>query len=218
MLAENEAIRLGWQLQALRDEREVAKRNAEEANANEPFEFAIEIATYAFGGAITAFIFTFVWQGAFIGLVIGGIVSWWRTPRVKRNTANEASVRVAKLTAEIVVNEHRLENISAFSAFCDANPLWDWARLDPQPAENGRTDYQDYLQSPRWRELSREARVRAGNRCQLCNATGPNNVHHRSYERLGEGNEIDDLIVLCTECHKKFHEQGRIAAREQRSW
>lgn len=69
--------------------------------------------------------------------------------------------------------------------------------------------YQEYLASPEWAETRRRALKRCGFRCQLCNREGQLNVHHRTYERRGnEKNE--DLIVLCRECHKTFHQEMSI--------
>jgi len=70
--------------------------------------------------------------------------------------------------------------------------------------------YKEYLHTPYWKHR-REARLRAaGHRCQLCNSGSVSlNVHHRTYERLGE--ELDgDLIVLCRTCHSTFHEHRRL--------
>jgi hypothetical protein len=70
--------------------------------------------------------------------------------------------------------------------------------------------YEEYLQTPHWKRR-REDRLRAsGRRCQLCNRGSVTlNVHHRTYERLGE--ELDgDLIVLCRTCHSTFHEHRRL--------
>lgn len=71
--------------------------------------------------------------------------------------------------------------------------------------------YRDYLQTAHW-ELTRSlALERAGHRCQLCNGLkGGLNVHHRTYERLGA--ELpEDLIVLCRDCHRIFHKEGKLA-------
>lgn len=66
-------------------------------------------------------------------------------------------------------------------------------------------DYKEYLQSDHWKKVSREYRQKYG-KCQLCGTTGKLNVHHNNYECLY--NETDkDLIVLCEECHKKFHDK-----------
>lgn len=47
---------------------------------------------------------------------------------------------------------------------------------------------------------------RADYKCQLCNREGTMNVHHKTYERLGE-EQLNDLIVLCQDCHAKFHDK-----------
>ncbi len=65
--------------------------------------------------------------------------------------------------------------------------------------------YQVYLQSDGWKKRRAEAIDRAGRRCQLCNSVDSLQVHHRTYERLG--NELPaDLIALCRSCHAKFHD------------
>lgn len=77
--------------------------------------------------------------------------------------------------------------------------------------------YKEYLQTPHWKR-KREEKVRAaGRRCQLCNRDSVSlNVHHRTYERLGE--ELDeDLTVLCRDCHSTFHEHRRLAGRTRGS-
>ena len=50
-----------------------------------------------------------------------------------------------------------------------------------------------------------------GVRCQVCNTDKSIlDTHHRTYERLGR--ELDgDLIVLCRDCHRIFHENGKLA-------
>ncbi len=70
--------------------------------------------------------------------------------------------------------------------------------------------YREYLQTPHWKRR-RQDKVRvAGYRCQLCNRGGVTlNVHHRTYERLGEEHD-GDLTVLCQDCHSTFHEHRRL--------
>jgi hypothetical protein len=71
--------------------------------------------------------------------------------------------------------------------------------------------YADYLQSDHWKIVRADALARAGERCQLCNSHVKLNVHHRSY--LNRGNEQPgDLIVLCNDCHKTFHENGKLTS------
>jgi len=64
--------------------------------------------------------------------------------------------------------------------------------------------YQEYLRTPEWIARRHEMLRRADNRCQLCNWNNRLEVHHRTYDRLG--NEApEDLTVLCRECHELFH-------------
>ena len=67
--------------------------------------------------------------------------------------------------------------------------------------------YDVYLKTPYWLDLRRRMIHKAGNQCQVCKKSGVGavlNVHHRSYDRLGE--ELpSDLMVLCRECHSTHH-------------
>lgn len=70
--------------------------------------------------------------------------------------------------------------------------------------------YRDYLRTPEWRRTRAAALHRAGNACSLdVTHTDELEVHHRTYERLGE--ELStDLVVLCRRCHRIHHsEHGR---------
>jgi 5-methylcytosine-specific restriction endonuclease McrA len=67
--------------------------------------------------------------------------------------------------------------------------------------------YQFYLQSDHWKEVRRDALMRADHRCQLCNSETDLEVHHRTYARLGWEDE-GDLIALCRDCHRRHHELG----------
>lgn len=89
--------------------------------------------------------------------------------------------------------------------------------IKADPSEQGAAtidpvvDYQAYLASPEWAQRRAYYVARALARCELCgweSAAGSDgrglNVHHRTYERIGR--EFDaDVIVLCRDCHKKFH-------------
>ncbi len=71
-----------------------------------------------------------------------------------------------------------------------------------------RSTYDEYLDSPTWQTKRQEALGRAGHKCQLCGATNRLDVHHNTYERLG--NELPaDLIVLCRSCHEMADKRRR---------
>lgn len=65
--------------------------------------------------------------------------------------------------------------------------------------------YGDYLRTQHWQRVREDTVRRAGRTCQLCNAEGPLEVHHRTYVRRGE-ERPDDLVALCAYCHEVFHE------------
>lgn len=86
--------------------------------------------------------------------------------------------------------------------------------------------YLGYMASPAWRERRKRALERAGYRCQVCGETRGLQVHHNSYERLG--NEADeDLAVLCFWCHqvvtwwlraRRFWKRSQPVARRAWRW
>jgi ribosomal protein L32 len=68
-------------------------------------------------------------------------------------------------------------------------------------------NYKEYLQGDRWRDLRRTALQRAGFHCQMCDNDGELHVHHRSYKTILTDREPMDLIVLCKDCHAKYHDK-----------
>lgn len=71
-------------------------------------------------------------------------------------------------------------------------------------AELRRMAYHEYLLSEEWQETRRRALERALFRCQSCDRRDGLQVHHRTYERVGE-ESADDLLVLCEVCHARVH-------------
>lgn len=66
--------------------------------------------------------------------------------------------------------------------------------------------YQEYLESPEWAEKRRAVLARAAGRCEACGVEGvPLEVHHRTYERLGDEDVDSDLRALCRACHESAH-------------
>ena len=69
--------------------------------------------------------------------------------------------------------------------------------------------YAEYLKTEHWNSTRKAALKAAEYRCQMCNASKPLHVHHRTYERRGN-EKPSDLIALCADCHKTFHENGKL--------
>lgn len=66
-----------------------------------------------------------------------------------------------------------------------------------------------YLRSDHWRRVREFALEDAENRCAVCNSGFSLDVHHRTYERLGN-ERPRDVLVLCRTCHDIFHRNGRL--------
>lgn len=80
--------------------------------------------------------------------------------------------------------------------------------MDENKIEQGITvDYNKYMQSSQWKRLREYKIEQAQYACEWCGITKwsvPLEVHHRTYKRLGR-ERLDDLLVLCKECHEKAH-------------
>lgn len=70
------------------------------------------------------------------------------------------------------------------------------------------TTYEAYLKSDHWANRRVSYRVSHPYRCVGCGriARGKQhlNLHHRSYDHLGDEPD-DDLVYLCSPCHRKTH-------------
>lgn len=76
--------------------------------------------------------------------------------------------------------------------------------------------YRQYLTSDAWKKKRLEALERYGCICSRCGEHGTD-VHHRTYARIGN-ETVNDLEVLCRDCHKAHHSAERSSrARERKA-
>lgn len=70
-------------------------------------------------------------------------------------------------------------------------------------------DYTDYMNSPVWKYISSIIKMLNGYVCANCKERfnpAHLSVHHRTYAHLGsELHHLDELDVLCNDCHMKIH-------------
>ena len=66
---------------------------------------------------------------------------------------------------------------------------------------SGKVDYHVYMASREWRLKRKEVIAEHHNICQRCGSGPIQNVHHLTYERLGN-EETEDLVGLCRACHE----------------
>lgn len=65
--------------------------------------------------------------------------------------------------------------------------------------------WREHLASDKWKDLRQRVIKRSGGLCEGCLINKVEQVHHKTYKHLG--NEFCfELIGLCADCHKRFHE------------
>lgn len=72
--------------------------------------------------------------------------------------------------------------------------------------------YKQYLQSDHWKALRAKKLELAGRKCNRCGRTDHLEVHHLRYRRHWLDCDVNDLEVLCGNCHSNHHEQEKIDA------
>ncbi len=65
-------------------------------------------------------------------------------------------------------------------------------------------EYREYLKTPHWDSV-RRMMLWLQPFCQQCEFPYELNVHHKTYERLGDERVPEDLVVLCASCHMRHH-------------
>jgi 5-methylcytosine-specific restriction endonuclease McrA len=84
------------------------------------------------------------------------------------------------------------------------------------PLTDRQREYREvYLTSDHWRTPAAEARKRAGNKCADCGKQRKLDVHHVTYDRLGN-ERPEDLVALCRACHNARHKISPAEARKHR--
>lgn len=73
-------------------------------------------------------------------------------------------------------------------------------------------DYNAYILSDEWKQKREQRLAMDGNKCQVCGAVDGLEVHHLTYRNLGH-EEMDELITLCRDCHKKQHKAEQTIPR-----
>jgi hypothetical protein len=124
----------------------------------------------------------------------------------KRKQEYEAKIQAEKLKQEMVkqkqVEEEKIKQ--------EIKNNWDKVSLNFTASYDEILNtlkympYEEYLQTDHWLHFRDETLKWAQNKCQLCNDTKNLHVHHKTYENRGR-ETFNDVIVLCKDCHRKFH-------------
>lgn len=76
--------------------------------------------------------------------------------------------------------------------------------------------YPEYLKTPEWRSKREDVFQARGRYCCICRSNRDLDIHHNTYARRGD-ESLDDLVVLCAECHAIFHAAGKMQPGEDLS-
>ncbi len=67
-----------------------------------------------------------------------------------------------------------------------------------------KKEYRRYLQSDKWKFKREELFQLRGEKCEKCPSTELLHVHHKNYDNIFN-EKLEDLIILCSRCHKLEH-------------
>ena len=94
---------------------------------------------------------------------------------------------------------HRLEFWQTLQEQEKAKEAWEWQR---------RYEAHVNMANPKWRSLRERVFKRAGGICEGCGLRAASQVHHLTYEHLGD-EFLWELQAVCIPCHERVHgDQG----------
>lgn len=71
--------------------------------------------------------------------------------------------------------------------------------------------YNEHLRSDKWLNLRRQVLKRCNGICEGCDSSPAAEVHHLTYENMGD-ELLFQLVGLCVECHRKVHGEAEADA------
>lgn len=148
-----------------------------------------------------------------------------------RNVAKWVNCNDSKIIGELVrkrqleLTQKIFEDTSNLFTLCYLNPglVWNegittemkkkeiddyysWCNIKIIKERICKMPYKDFLDTLYWDLVRTLKKEQANYKCELCNGSTKLNVHHKSYDNHGdEYHHLEDLIVLCSDCHAKFH-------------
>ena len=71
-----------------------------------------------------------------------------------------------------------------------------------------REIYDSYMASPEWAAKRQQCYQVHGTTCVDCQSAHATDIHHRHYKTLGDECPKNDIVPLCSSCHKARHDSG----------
>lgn len=91
---------------------------------------------------------------------------------------------------------------SVSDPFLNIAPTTEWRASQFMSPE----EKQLYMQSNKWHNIRSIVLSRDNYACKVCSSVDSLEIHHMSYEHLGD-EQLSDLVTLCRKCHFTLHEQ-----------
>lgn len=91
----------------------------------------------------------------------------------------------------------------------DLGPVKEWAVTERKNLMYiSKTDKEKYMKGLQWRNLKTQRMSLANHKCEVegCGSATDLNLHHIHYENL-TAEKLEDLRIVCQECHHKLHEK-----------
>ena len=102
--------------------------------------------------------------------------------------------------------ENRADAFERYREACEKHNLMKYGPVLDRPersfSERWWELYNQYLASPEWNSKKIRVRARDYGRCQLCRSNSFLDVHHLTYNRVGD-EALFDLVTLCRHCHEQ---------------
>ena len=76
-----------------------------------------------------------------------------------------------------------------------------------QPFQARLDLYQQYLLSATWKSKRERVLQRDDHRCRACGDAQALEVHHKSYQNIGD-EPLFELVAVCRECHQRLHQDS----------
>ena len=67
--------------------------------------------------------------------------------------------------------------------------------------------YLNYLESDQWHTIRNIVLMRAKHKCEKCGSREHLQTHHLNYNTVFN-ESLNDLILLCRNCHSRFHDKN----------
>lgn len=172
------------------------------------------------------------WRNRIIGVevpddVIKALIEYAQTddfsaPNKDQKQRTKLPGEKAKQAAKVIVKNHNatinadtsifinnfIENMytgnlygGIVASWIHSDVQWDVVRIRLM-----KLQYTDFLKTYYWRAIAMYLKHKNGDHCTYCNAEAGLQVHHKTYDHHGiELFYMDELEVLCDNCHKAKH-------------